>query len=141
MSFSFSYQVAFPYQPLVGFNGIFPILPFVVHLGDLAVTAVGILDTGSTYTILQPQIAEGLGITDLSSGRQENILSGGGSFVAYFFDVEIEVTIPGIEKTFGGQVGFTESPRPRNILGLNLVFQHYHIAFRDSAQMLYLSTE
>jgi hypothetical protein len=141
MPYTFSYAVALPYQVLPGFSYFSPALSVTLRKADRAIQAVGILDTASTYTIFQQEFAEGLGITDLTEGIRDEVLTGGGRFYVYLFDAELEIAVSDTTLRFAGQVGFPEHHIHRNILGLNLVFQHLNIAFRDHKQLIYLLPE
>lgn len=70
MPYSVSYQVELPYIALPGFNDLKPALQIVLHQGDKRVVAVGILDSGASHTVFSGEIAELLGITDLSMGSR-----------------------------------------------------------------------
>lgn len=141
MAYQVDYDVEVPYRTLPNFSNLSPALEITLHLSAKAARTVGILDTGSTHTVFKNELAIQLGISDITAGTRTTLRSAGGPFDIYLFDVELEVDAGTIQRRFSGQVGFAAGHLPRNILGLNLVFQHFRIGFRDARQCLYLLPE
>jgi hypothetical protein len=123
---------AFQYKNLPGFSPM-PSAEVILHMGDSHTgTVFAILDTGATVTIFQPELALDLGIEDITTAPIfETVSTGGGPIRAYQFQVEMELALNGHRSRFGCTVGLAERHIPRNILGRNLVFQHYTFAFRE----------
>lgn len=82
-----------------------------------------------------------LGITDITTGTRDALRSAGGPVDIYLFNMELEVRAGTILRRFSGQIGFAAGNLPRNVLGLNLVFQQFQIGFRDARRCLYLLPE
>jgi hypothetical protein len=80
------------------------------------------------------ELAESLGIGDLASAQSITIQTGGGPLSAYFVDVELEIVLEERSR-FGCQVGFAHLPR--NILGRDIIFSKYLLAFEERAQVIY----
>ena len=57
------------------------------------------------------------------------------------FDLEMQVEVGDNTIRFPCRVGFFVGNGPRNILGMNVLFQHFQIAFNDIAQEIYLRPE
>ena len=93
-----------------------------------------LLDSGSTRTIFKLEFAESLGIDDLTTFPSITIQTGGGSLPAYLVDVELEVLLDERSR-FGCQVGFARLPR--NILGRDIIFSEYMLAFEERSQLIY----
>ena len=112
----------------------------LVH-GHRTTRTVGILDSGSSFTIFSPEFAELLGIDDVSSGHRARASTLGGAVDFYLFDLEMEVRFPSHRGRFAGQIGFFAAKMPRNILGRNLIFARYEIGFRESQQLIHIRPE
>ena len=141
MPHSIVYQVELPYRCLPGFSIVSPALPVILDWNGHTAQTVGILDSGSTHTVFSRDIASLLGIDDITEGTLLNIATAGGSISVYLFNLELQVRAGSIHQQFSGQVGFADGRLPRNILGLNVVFQQFQIGFRDSRQLVYLLPE
>jgi len=112
-----------------------PLLEVVLHWnGNQTPRFPALLDTGSTRTIFKSEFAESLGIGDLNIFPSINIQTGGGSLSAYLVDIELEVVL-GERNRFGCQVGFARLPR--NILGRDIIFAKYVLAFEERTQRVY----
>ena len=139
MPYSVIYQEEVRYRPLPGYTFTVPALPVsLFHPNGSSVEAIGILDTGSTHTVFQNQFAALLGITDITAGDIDTISTAGGGIQIYLFDMEVELSIGSFHQRISGRVGFSQGHLPRNILGLNPVFNQVRIGFRDSQQRFYL---
>jgi hypothetical protein len=141
VAYQVDYDVEVPYRTLPDFSNLSPALEITLRLSAKVARTVGILDTGSTHTVFKNELAMQLGITDITTGTQTTLRSAGGTFDIYLFNIELEVHAGTIQRRFPGQVGFAAGQLPRNILGLNLVFQQFQIGFRDIQQRLYLLSE
>lgn len=141
MAYLVAYDVEIPYRPLPKVRSLSPALEVSLHFGGRVARAVGILDSGSMHTVFTQELATQLGISDITVGRRDTLRSAAGPFDIFLFDVELEVHAAGVQRKFSAQVGFAERHLPRNILGLNVVFQQFQIGFRDSRQRVYLLPE
>jgi len=137
LSYPVNYEAKADYSELPGW-GLAPAIEVVLRHGTSQAAAVALLDTGSTYTVFQPAYAELLGIEDVTSGRRDAVSTAGGVIDVYLFDLELDVRIGTQIYTFPGQVAFTLGHIPRNLLGLNILFQQFQIGFHDSRQTMYL---
>ena len=121
--------------------GLQPAVEVELVYGERTTRAVGILDSGSSFTIFSPEFAELIGIDDVTSGYPGRVNTLGGDIDFYLFDLEMEIRFPGHRHRFAGQVGFFAARRPRNILGRNLVFARYEIGFRETQQLIHIRPE
>lgn len=116
--------------------GLQPAAEVMLYHGELAVTTVGIFDSGSPYTVFNPDLAQVIGIDDVTVGTLERISTLGGGRDIYLFDLEIQ--LPAAGGRFAGQVGFFAGHSPRNILGRAVVFGAFEVGFHESAQTIHL---
>ena len=91
------------------------------------------VDSGSLYTILHSEIAEGIGF-DYISGERIYLQVGDGSFIpVYLHELEIQL---GTER-FVGKVGFSDRLGIAfNLLGRTSVFDRFKICFLESQGIL-----
>lgn len=141
MPYRVIYEAELPYRSLPGFSVVSLALPVTLEWNGRTAQTVGVLDSGSTHTVFSSEIASPLGIRDITQGTPLDIRTAGGVIRMYLHDLGLEVRTGLVHRRFFGQVGFAESHLPRNILGLNLVFQQFQIGFRDSRQRVYLLPE
>ena len=106
--------------------------------GAKRVRTIGILDSGSSFTVFNPELAEILGVGDVSAGRPLRARTLGGPIDFYSFDLEMGIRLGNRRDRFPSQIGFFVLRMARNILGRNLLFAHYEIGFRESRQLFYL---
>jgi hypothetical protein len=122
------------YRRAPGFLAPSPLIEVTLHYnGESTPRFPALLDTGSTRTLFKEEFAESLGIGDLSTFQSIVIRTGGGSLTAYLVDVELEFVLD--RKRFGCQVGFANLPR--NILGRDIAFSKYLLAFDEKKEFLY----
>lgn len=133
------YPVSLPYRAVPNMGGVQPAVEVRLYHGGLAITAVGIFDSGSPYTVFSPEYAELIGIDDVRAGNREVIRTFGGPFEIYLFDLEIQLVVAG--PRFAGQIGFFAARVPRNILGRSVIFAAFEIGFHERAQLLHLRPE
>jgi|SRR5260370_6511465 len=121
-------------------GGVQPAAQVILYNQDLATEAVGIFDSGSTFTVFSPEHAALIGIDDVTMGNVQRISTlGGGLFNIYLFDLEIE--LPATGTRFAGQIGFFAARAPRNILGRSVIFSSFKIGFHESGSQIYLHHE
>jgi predicted aspartyl protease len=127
------------YKQPPGFPEKTPLAEVVLYSGDRRTGSVfAVLDTGSSVTVFQQELAGDLGIDDITAGASHIVIStGGGSITAYLFDVEMEVVLDAHTQRISCQVGFADRHIPRNILGQNLIFRLYTFAFREQDSTIY----
>ncbi len=140
MAFPINYQAHIAYRnvPSLGLQPAVEVSLF--FLGREAKT-VGILDSGSTVTVFDEQIARQIGISDIGEGRLFRAATLAGLAEVYLFDVEMAVNIPGLDDRFPAQVGFWPGTRSRCLLGRNLIFARFQVGFREARQVVYPSNE
>lgn len=135
------YTYEHPYYPVVG-AGLQPALPVQLIMGDRTARAMGILDSGSSVTVFNAEVAELLGIVRLEDGDAMRARTQAGTVEFFLFDLEMEVMLSkAVTHRFPARVGFLPSPRARNILGRNLVFAHYQLGFRERIGRVYMQPE
>lgn len=77
---------------------------------------------------------ESLGIGDLTTFQSITLQTGGGPITVYLVDLELEIVLEGRNR-FGCQIGFANLPR--NILGRDIIFSKYLLAFEEMKQLVY----
>ena len=123
------------YRRAPGFLAPSPLLEVILHSnGNSTPRFPALLDTGSTRTIFRSELAESLGIGELLTFPSIIIQTGGGPFTAYLVDVELELVLENRNR-FACQVGFANLSR--NILGRDIIFYNYLLAFAEQAQLIY----
>lgn len=135
------YPATLGYLPASGGGALCPAIEVELIYGEQATKAVGVVDSGSTVTVFNPEHAELLGIDDVTDGELQNIGTQGGPVHCYIFDLEMQVEMEDHTRRFTCRVGFFPTRRPRNILGTNVLFQHYQIGFNDRMQQMYFLPE
>jgi hypothetical protein len=128
-----------PYLPAPG--GLSPMLQVTLINGSVSTGAAGIVDSGSTVTVFKPEHANLLGIEDVTVGDLQQISTQGGGVDCYVFSQEMQVELGDDTIQFPCRVGFFAGNMPRNILGRNVLFQHFKIGFNDRNQEIYLRAE
>jgi hypothetical protein len=136
-----NYSLSAPYLPAASGAGLGPALEVELIRGPRTTRAVGVVDSGSTITVFNPEHAELLGIERVEDGELQHVQTQGGEVDYYIFDVEMELRIDAHINRFPCRVGFFPARRPRNILGRNYIFAHYEIGFRDRGDILHLRPE
>jgi hypothetical protein len=120
-------------------GGVQPAAQVILYNHDLATEAVGIFDSGSTFTVFSPEHAALIGIDDVTQGNAQRISTLGGGIDIYLFDLEIKLLAAGAR--FAGQIGFFAGRAPRNILGRSVIFASFKIGFHESGSQIYLRHE
>jgi hypothetical protein len=134
-----SYPVSFRYRAVPNMRGLQPAAEVQLFNGAMTTRAVGIFDSGSSYTVFSPELAEVIGIDDVMTGRPEGIGTLGGPIRIYLFDLEIQLL--GAGSRFAGQIGFFATHAPRNILGRSVIFSAFEVGFHERGQVIYLRAE
>jgi hypothetical protein len=132
------YPISQAYLPAPVGGALTPLLQVELINGAQAAQALGVVDSGSTITVFSPEFALLLGIEDITSGELQAIGTQGGTVDCYKFDLEMEVHVGEHAKRFSCRIGFFAATKPRNILGRDVLFQHYQLGFNDPAQVFYL---
>jgi hypothetical protein len=119
-------MIVFRYKPFRG--RLAPIVTVGVRLETLWYPLEVYVDSGSAYTVLHAQIAEGIGF-DYRTGNRTYLQVGDGSFIpVYLHDLEIQL---GAER-FTAQVGFSEKLGVGfNLPGRMGVFERFRICFDE----------
>jgi hypothetical protein len=120
-------------------RGLQPAAEVALFNGDFRVNTVGILDSGSLFTVFSCEFAELLGIDNVTNGRRERISTLANGRDVYFFDLEIEVLAAG--SRFPAQIAFFEGRAARNILGRIVIFSAFQIGFHEGFQSVYLEPQ
>jgi|ERR1700728_13693 len=136
-----SYPISVEYLSAGAQGGLSPALEVELIRGEHRTRAIGVIDSGATITVFNPEHAEILGIENITDGEPGKAQSQAGAVDYYVFDVEMRVQIEAHVKRFPCRVGFFPVRKPRNILGRNFIFGHYEIGFHDSKQTVYLRPE
>lgn len=122
---------------------VFRYKPFRGHLAPIITIGVRIeatwypievyVDSGSVYTVLHAQFADGVGF-DYLTGDRIFVQVGDGSFIpVYLHDLDIQV---GTER-FTGKVGFSDKLGVGfNLLGRRNFFDRFKICFHESKGVL-----
>lgn len=117
----------FRYKPFRG--RLAPLITIGVKMGAVWYPVEVYVDSGSAYTVLHAQIADGVGF-DSRAGNQAYLQVGDGSFIpVYLHDLEVQV---GSEQ-FTAKVGFSEKLGVGfNLLGRAAFFERFTICFQES---------
>jgi hypothetical protein len=134
------YSFSAAYVPLENL-GLAPALSVQLVYAGRRTTAVAILDSGSTFTVFNPEHAALIGIDDVFLGERARMSTQGGGIDYYIFQLEMNVQIGAHNNLFPCRVGFFDARRPRNILGRDLMFRHYEIGFRDTQEIVHFRQE
>jgi hypothetical protein len=135
------YQFSFYYLPIAPGGPLHPALQVDLIRGSMSTKVIGVLDSGSTVTIFNPEHAQLLDIDDVTQGEPGNVATQAGRIDFYRFDLEMRLRFGTYQYRFPCRIGFFDVKRPRNILGRDFIFQHYEIGFRDRAQEVHLCQE
>src|SRR5437899_2711322 len=115
------YPLSAPYLPAAG-GALTPLLEVELIRGARTARALGVIDSGSTITVFNPQHAEVLGIENLEEGEPGRVTTQAGLVEFYVFELEMQIRLDGHTKRFPCRVGFFATPKARNILGRNYIF-------------------
>jgi hypothetical protein len=133
-----NYPLTFEYRHIPN-AGLQPAVEVVLTNGERTARAVAILDSGATHTVFSCEIAELLGIEDVTTGSRVSTSTFGGPFEFYLFDLHIR--FPSDHQSFSGQIGFSPGRTPRNMLERILFFSRFEVGFRETRQRMNLRPE
>lgn len=133
-----NYPLTFAYCHIPN-AGLQPAVEVVLTNGERTARAVAILDSGATHTVFSHEIADLLGIEDVTTGIPVPAITLGGHFEFYLFDIHIRLS--GDNRDFSAQIGFSPGRTPRNILGRILFFSRFEVGFRETRQRVNLRPE
>jgi len=121
----------FRYKPLRG--QFAPLITIGLKLGEAWYPVEVYVDSGSAYSVLRAQIADGIGF-DYRSGNQLYIQVGDGSYIpVYLHELEMQL---GTDR-FAARVGFSDRLGVGfNLLGRAGVFERYKVCFQESQRLL-----
>jgi len=124
-------QFTFRYKSLRGY--LAPIITIGVKINATWYPIEVYVDSGSMYTVLHAQIAEGIGFNYLT-GDRIFLQVGDGSYIPiYLHDLDVQM---GTER-FTGKVGFSEKLGVGfNLLGRKSFFDRFKICFQESSGIL-----
>jgi len=124
-------QFIFRYKPFRGYLAL--IITIGVNINATWYPIEVYVDSGSMYTILHTQIAEGIGFNYLT-GDRIFLQVGDGSYIPiYLHDLDVQI---GTER-FAGKVGFSEKLGVGfNLLGRKSFFDRFKICFQESSGIL-----
>lgn len=140
MAFVVNYDLRIPYHALPGL-GLQPAVEVHLYYQGREQRVLGILDSGSPWTVFSQEIALGLGIVHVFEGDRVTANTFGGDTTFFQFDLEMGVTVGAINKRFPARVGFRPVHASRNILGRTVFFSNFQIGWRELAQEVFLSPE
>jgi Aspartyl protease len=130
------YPYSAPYLSAPG-GALAPLLEVELIRGAQTARVLGVVDSGATVTVFNPEHANLLGIDNVEEGEAQSVSTQAGSVDYYLFELEMQVQLNGHSNRFPCRVGFFATKKPRNILGRNYIFGHYKIGFWDSQGMMY----
>lgn len=121
----------FRYKPFRG--RLAPLITIGVKIEAVWYPVEVYVDSGSAYTVLRAQIADGIGF-DYRTGNRVYLQVGDGSFVpVYLHQLEVQVGTDRLPV----QVGFSEKLGVGfNLLGRAGVFERFRICFQESQRVL-----
>jgi len=123
--------IIFRYKPFRGY--LAPIITIGVRLEATWYPIEVYVDSGSAYTILHSQIADGVGF-DYLTGDRILVQVGDGSFIpVYLHELDIQI---GRER-FTGKVAFSDKLGVGfNLLGRRRFFNRFKVCFHESQDVL-----
>ncbi|MDP2976755.1 MAG: hypothetical protein Q8N45_11160 [Anaerolineales bacterium] len=126
----------FRYKPFRG--RLAPLITIGVRLETVWYPVEVYIDSGSAYTVLRAQIADGVGF-DYRAGNRIYLQVGDGSFIpVYLHNLEVQVG----EERFTTQVGFSDRLGVGfNLLGRTGIFERFKICFQESQRVLTFDKE
>lgn len=108
-----------------------PIIPVRLYGKNEWVTFDAYIDSGATYSIFKPEIAEILGI-ELDKGEKIYVTVGDGSLITVYLH-KVKVDLAG--KTFEATIGFSKQLGIGfNILGRKDIFESFVITFNEKGK-------
>jgi hypothetical protein len=124
-------QHVFRYKPLRG--RLAPLITIGVRIGAIWYPVEVYVDSGSAYTVLRAQIADGIGFDYRTGDRVYLQVGDGSSIPVYLHQLEIQV---GTDR-FSAQVGFSEKLGVGfNLLGRAGILKRFKICFQESQRVL-----
>lgn len=110
-----------------------PIIPIRLKSREEWVTFDAYVDSGATYSIFKPEIAEILAL-ELDTGEKVYVTVGDGSLITvYLHNVEIQIA----GKTFTATIGFSKQLGIGfNILGRKDIFENFVVTFNEKEKYL-----
>ena len=114
-----------------------PLITIGLKIGEVWYPVEVYGDSGSGYTVLRAQIADGIGF-DYRTGNGVYLQVGDGSFIpVYLHELQIQI---GTEQ-FSAKVGFSEKLGVGfNLLGRAGIFERFKICFQESQRILTYET-
>jgi hypothetical protein len=121
----------FSYKPFRG--RLAPLITIGVKIEAVWYPVEVYVDSGSAYTVLRAQIADGIGF-DYRAGDRVYLQVGDGSFIpVYLHELEVQI---GTDR-FPAQVGFSEKLGVGfNLLGRAGIFERFKVCFQESQRVL-----
>lgn len=121
----------FRYKPFRG--RLVPLITIGVKIGATWYPVEVYVDSGSAYTVLRAQIADGVGF-DYRAGNRVYLQVGDGSFIpVYLHELEVQI---GADR-FTAKVGLSEKLGVGfNLLGRAGIFERFKICFQESQRVL-----
>lgn len=135
-----NFAASIPYRALAN-RGLQPLLQVTLFRRAERATTAGILDSGAEATIFGSDVAESLGIEDVTEGEATRAVTLAGSFDYYIFELEMEVVLDRLSRRFPARVGFLPARTTRNLLGRDFIFSHFVVGFADRRQEILLQPE
>lgn len=123
---------SFPYYKTEG--QWYPVIPVTLLYGTRFVATSGLVDSGASISLLQPEVAEALGI-EIRKGKKLELRGLGGKVKGFIHKVDFIVA--GV--TFKSEAAFLEKGEVSfNILGRKGFFERFHIHFDESSKSISL---
>ena len=120
-------QIIFRYKPFKGY--LAPIITIGIRMNATWYPIGVYADSGSVYTVLHAQIANGIGFNYLAGERIFIQVGDGGYIPVYLHDLDVQI---GTER-FIGKIGFSEKLGVGfNLLGRKSFFDRFKICFQES---------
>jgi hypothetical protein len=124
---------SFPYRKDVS-GQYFPVIPLVLKYGHKKIDTDALIDSGATFSVFQPAIADYLGIK-IDSGKKLVLGGVGGRIKGYLHKLEINVS----DKMFTCPIVFSrEYLVSFNLLGRKDVFNKFKITFDERKKIVEL---
>lgn len=126
----------FRYKPFRG--QLAPLITIGIKMETVWYPVEVYIDSGSAYTVLRAQVADGVGF-DYRTGNRIYLQVGDGSFIpVYLHNLEVQVG----EERFTTQVGFSDRLGVSfNLFGRTGIFERFKICFQESQRVLTFDKE
>lgn len=118
-------------------NQDFPIVPVTLTNGDNSITIEALIDSGASFSVFRPEVAEYLKIP-ITKGARIQLAGIGGKITGYLHTIAIQLGT----KKFSCKIIFSsEFNVSFNLLGRDNFFVPFTISFKEKAKQVIIESE